>query len=255
MDEKTRFRTALAALSAGAVNKDRKLTQEEMQDFFKEMNLTKEQQDPVYAYLASQGIRVEGREKTVSDAEKKPLTMEEQAFLDQYKRDMRHIKKQQEDQMETLFSRAADGDAQAKRYLTEHYMDKVLPIARAYTHQGLLLQDLVQVGNVGLMVGIDTLGLMEEGMVREEHLEREIHRAIRAALDEHEDSKSTGSQVVEKLNRLADAITELTEDLGRHITPEELSLYVDIPLEEIEALLQIAGDNIEMADEENMRWK
>ena len=33
MDEKTRFRTALAALSAGAVNKDRKLTQEEMQDF------------------------------------------------------------------------------------------------------------------------------------------------------------------------------------------------------------------------------
>lgn len=255
MDEKTRFRTALAALSASAINQDRKLTQEEMQAFFTEMKLTRAQQEPVYAYLASQGIRVEGRKQPASEAEKKPLTMEEQAFLDQYKKDMRLVKKQPGDQIEELFIRAADGDTQAKRYLTEHYMDKVLPIARAYTHQGLLLQDLVQEGNVGLMIGLDTLGLMEEGTVWEAHLEREIHRAIRAALDEHEDSRNTGSQVVEKLNRLADAITELTEDLGRHITPEELSLYVDMPLEEIEALLQIAGDNIEMADEKNMKWK
>ena len=226
-----------------------------MQEFFKEIKLTKVQHEAVYAYLASQGIRVEGRKQSAFEAEKKPLTAEEQAFLDQYKKDMRLVKKQPKDQIEALFTRAADGDTQAKRYLTEHYMDKVLPIARSYTHQGLLLQDLVQEGNVGLMIGIDTLGLIEEGTVWEAYLEQEIHRAIRAALDEHEDSKSTGSQVVEKLNRLADAITELTEDLGRHITPEELSLYVNIPLEEIEALLQIAGDNIEMADEQNMRWK
>lgn len=51
-----------------------------------------------------------------------------------------------------------------------------------------------------------------------------------------------------KLNRLADSITELTEDLGRQITPDELSVYLEMPLEEIEDLLRIAGDTIEMAD-------
>ena len=61
--------------------------------------------------------------------------------------------------------------------------------------------------------------------------------------------RSTSEQIAEKLNCLADSITELTEDMGRQVTPEELSLYLDTPLEEIEDLLRIAGENIELADE------
>ena len=46
----------------------------------------------------------------------------------------------------------------------------------------------------------------------------------------------------------ADAISELTEDLGRQVSPDELSLYLDMSLEEIEDLLRIAGETIEVAD-------
>ena len=248
MDEQTRFRTALAALSASAENQDRKLKKEEVQEFFQDMDFNEEQYGLVYAYLASKRIQVEGVELPHVPSEEQPYTEEEKAFLEQYKKDMRLVKKQPENMLEALAARAADGEEQAKKLLTEHCMDRVLPIAREYAHRELLIQDLVQEGNLGLMIGVDTLGLKEENLSWEAHLEHEIRQAIRMALDEQAGSDSTGEQITEKLNRLADSITELTEDMGRQITPEELSMYLDMPLEEIEDLLRVAGENIEMAD-------
>lgn len=247
MDEQTRFRTALAALSASALQKNRRLTQEEVQEFFQDMNLNEDQYQLVYAYLSSKRIQVEGVELPKA-LEEEPYTEEEQAFLNQYQREMRYVRRQNADAIPKLFDRASNGDVQAKSLLTEHYMDRVLELAKEYAHQGLLIQDLVQEGNLGLMIGVDTLGLMEEGTTFEAHLENEIHRAIRTALDEQDGSKSTGEQITEKLNKLADSITELTNDLGRQVTPDELSLYLDMPLTELEDLLRIAGDTIEMAD-------
>lgn len=248
MDEQTRFRTALAALSASAERRGRKLSQADMQAFFQDMGLDKEQYPLVYAYLASKRIQVEGVEMPRAVSEEIPYTEEEQEFLRQYRKDMRFVKKQSRDRLPELFSLAADGEAEAKKLLTEHYMERVLNLAEEYAHQGLLIQDLVQEGSLGLMIGIDTLGLMEEGLAWEEHLDREIHRALQSALEEQDGAKSVGDQVVERLNKLADSITELTEDLGREITPDELSIYLDMPLEEIEDLLRIAGENIEMDD-------
>lgn len=57
-------------------------------------------------------------------------------------------------------------------------------------------------------------------------------------------------EVTGKLNKLADSITELTEDLGREVSPEELSVFLDMPLDEIEDLLRIAGDTIEVDRQE-----
>ncbi|MBS6397186.1 MAG: hypothetical protein KH452_08560 [Clostridiales bacterium] len=248
MDEQTRFRTALAALSASAEQKLKRLTKEDVQEFFQDMNLSQEQYQLVYAYLASKRIRVEGVELSEIPGEEIPYTEEEQEFLKQYKKEMKSIQKQPEDALPGLFEKAAEGDVPAKKLLTEHYMDRVLPLAEDYAHGGLLIQDLVQEGNLGLMIGIDTLGLAEEGMSWEEHLEREIHGAIRSALDEQEGEKDTGDQITEKLNKLADSITELTEEMGRQVTPDELSIYLDMPLEEIEDLLRIAGETIELAE-------
>lgn len=245
MDEQSRFRTVLAALSASAQKKNRKLTREEVREFFRDMELNEEQYQLVYAYLASKRIRVEGVE--LPKAEEQPFSAEEQAFLEQYKKDLRYVRRQEKNALEALFLAAADGEIHAKKLLAEHYMDMVLGTAREYAHQGLLLQDLVQEGNLGLLTGIDTLGLKEERLTFEEHLEQEIHRAIRSALDEQDESDNTGEQITEKLNKLADSITELTEDLGREVSPEELSLYLDMPLEELEDLLRIAGETIETA--------
>lgn len=248
MDEQTRFRTALAALCAAGEQKDQRLTREEVQEFFRDMDLKEEQYEMVYTYLASRRIRVEGVELPIPQAKKQSYTEEEEAFLRQYRKDLRTVGKQPKERLSELVSRAADGDQKAKRLLIEHCMDRVLPIAESYAHRGLLLQDLVQEGSIGLMTGIDLLGLKEEETDWEEWLEHEIHRAVRAALDEQTGSEDMNGQIVEKLNRLADSIQELTEETGRQLTPEEVSLYLDMPMEELEELLRIAGESVELAE-------
>lgn len=246
MDEQTRFRTALSALKASGEQKNRILTQEEVQCFFQDMDLKPEQHSFVYDYLASQRIQVEGRALPKA-SESEVYTQEELEFLDQYKKELRFIRRQPESALPELFAGAAEGEVQAKKLLTEHYMEKIPALVQDYAGQGLLLQDLIQEGSLGLMTGIDTLGLLENGCSPEEHLENEIHKAIKAALDEQEGADSMGEQITERLNKLADSITELTEELGRQVTPEELSVYLDMPVEEIAALVQIAGESVELA--------
>lgn len=248
MDEQSRFRTALSALLASAENRDRKLSKEEMETFFRDMDLDEGQRPLVYAYLSSKRIQAEGAGPRFVPAEEEPCTAEEQEFLKQYQKDMLLVSRQPAEHLPELVSRASDGEGRARRLLTEHCMDMVLPIAREYVRQGLPLQDLVQEGNLGLMTGVDTLGLKDEELSWEMYLKSEIRRAIREALDLQAGSDSAGEQIAEQLNRLADSITELTEEMGRQVTPEELSLYLDMPIEELEDLLRIAGEQIETAD-------
>lgn len=246
MDEQIKFRTALAALKAAAETKDRKLSVQEVQDALSGMDLDETQYQMVYAYLAGKGIRVEGA--ALPEKEQIPYTEEELAFLKQYRKELKYLQKQPENALPGLYARAADGDAEAKKILTEHYMEHVLELAEDFAHGSLPLQDLVQEGSLGLMIGIDTLGLLEEGLTEEEHLVREIRRTLQDALQEQNTAHDTGEQITEKLNKLADSVTELTEDLGREVTPDELSLYLDMPLREIEDLLRIAGETIETAE-------
>lgn len=246
MDEQMKFRTALAALSAFAEQKNRCLNKKDVQEFFQDMDFNEEQYQLVYTYLASKRIQVEGIELP-KVTEEISYTTEEQEFLKQYKLELKNRRKQQKEALPKLFKMAADGEEFAKKQLVEHYMERVLEIANAYVNQGLLLQDLVQEGNLGLVIAVDTLGLLEN-MDFEAHIENEIHQAIRAAMDEQAGEKGTGEEITEKLNKLADSITSLTEDLNRQVTPEELSVYLDMPLEEIEDLLRIAGESIEVAE-------
>lgn len=245
MDDKLKFQEALVSLQSRAEEQGGVLTIEEMQDCLKNMNFNQEQLGMISAYLTGKGIHVEGAE--LPKEEQKPYTEEEEEFLVQYRKELKSARRQPEDRLEILWQQVKQRERAARELLAEHYMEKVLAVAEEYAHQGILIQDLVQEGSLGLLMGLNSFGQPED-LEPEEHLEREIRKSIRQAMEEQNGESSVGEEVTRKLNRLADSITELTEDLGRQITPDELSVYLEMPLEEIEDLLRIAGDTIEMAD-------
>ena len=245
MDDKLKFQEALVSLQSRAEEQGGVLTIEEMQDCLKNMNFNQEQLGMISAYLTGKGIHVEGAE--LPEEEQKPYTEEEEEFLVQYRKELKSARRQPEDRLEILWQQVKQGERAARELRREHYMEKVLAVAEEYAHQGILIQDLVQEGSLGLLMGLNSFGQPED-LEPEEHLEREIRKSIRQAMEEQNGESSVGEEVTRKLNRLADSITELTEDLGRQITPDELSVYLEMPLEEIEDLLRIAGDTIEMAD-------
>ncbi|MCC8139002.1 MAG: hypothetical protein LIO67_01690, partial [Lachnospiraceae bacterium] len=200
MDEQSKFRTALAALSAYAEQKDGKLTKDDVREYLKDMEFDEGQLQLVYEFLASRHIKVEGLE--LPKVEAQPYTEEEEAFLKQYRKDMKAARCVAEAELADVFARAAEGEMTARHLLAEHYMGRVLLIAEDYAHRGLPVQDLIQEGNLGLLLGLDTLPASRKISGYEEHLEHEIRRAMRAALDMHEGNKSRGEEVVEKLNKL-----------------------------------------------------
>ena len=248
MDEQSKFREALAAVTVRAEENGGKLSLEEAQDLLKDMNFSEEQLGMVYAYLASKGYVVEGA--VLPEQEKEPYTQEEEEFLEQYRKDMQLVARQEKDVLEGLFRAAKDGEQEAVHRLSEYYMEKVLMVAEEYAHRGMLIQDLIQEGNIGLLMGLHALSELEAEESPEEYLEREIRKSIRLAMEEQNGETRVGAEVTDKLNKLADSITELTEDLGREVSPEELSVFLDMPLEEIEDLLRIAGDTIEVDKQE-----
>ncbi len=248
MDEQSKFKEALASVTTRAEENGGKLSAEEAKELLKDMEFNDEQMSMIYAYLASKGYVVEGA--VLPEKEQEPYTEEEEEFLEQYRKDMKSMRRQTEEVLQELFSAALTGEQEAIRLLTEHYMEKVLAVAEEYAHRGMLIQDLIQEGNIGLLMGLHGAADAEHGELTEDYLEREIRKTIRAAMDEQSGETRVGEEVTGKLNKLADSITELTEDLGREVSPEELSVFLDMPLDEIEDLLRIAGDTIEVDRQE-----
>ena len=61
------------------------------------------------------------------------------------------------------------GDLQAREQLIEHYMSLVRSLARRYSYRGEQLDDLVQIGAIGLIKAIDRFDL-DRGEIGRAHV-------------------------------------------------------------------------------------
>lgn len=229
MKGKIEFLEKLNGLLAMAKEEKRHITIEETERYFAEDNLSKEQMELVFDYLLSQ--------KIVREPVK--LTPEEQAYLTEYEKDLKVMKAASEGEREQLFGQAAKGDALAKSRLVELYLGEVVEIAKEMYSSEVFLGDLVQEGNVGLLVGIERIQNAEEA---HRTIVEEIRQGIQMLIEEQTMLKDRDRQMVDKVNDLDESIKTLTEDLGRKVTIEELALYMGMTEEEVEDILRLTGE-------------
>lgn len=252
MGGKIEFREKLSGILKVAEENGRQITVEEVEHYFEEEHLSKEQIELVFDYLLSQKIAVKGYEKTggsviSSEENQEPFTEEEKQYLKEYLRDIAGIKEAAEGEKEELFLRVLDGDALAKGRLTELYLQDVVEIAKELHHPEIFLGDLVQEGNVGLILGIDLIDCADKA---HETIVQEIRQSIQMLIEEQTELKSQDKKMVEKVNLLDESIQTLTEELGRKVTIEELAVYMGMSEEEVEDILRLAGEDAEEEDEE-----
>ena len=135
--------------------------------------------------------------------------------------------------------KAAEGDSLAKSMLVQLWLPKVIETAKEMHTRDFFLMDLVQEGNVGLLVAL-------ESVVKAETAEQAIDAAVRETIsdfmEEHRVQKHKDNTVVNKVNRLKDAIEELSDGDDMDFSVAELSAYLDMSVEEIEDILRIAGE-------------
>jgi RNA polymerase sigma-B factor len=124
------------------------------------------------------------------------------------------------------------GDLQAREQLIEQYMSLVRSLARRYSYRGEQLEDLVQIGAIGLIKAIDRFDL-ERGVELTTYATPNIIGEIKR----HFRDKGWSVRVprgLQELNvQLSRLIEQLTVQLGRSPTISELAKASDSNEEEV----------------------
>ena len=79
------------------------------------------------------------------------------APLEFYEEELKELEAIPEEEKWKLFQMAAAGDRLAKGRLTQGYLQTVYDLSRTYQYEGVPQGDLIQEGNIGLMLALEDL--------------------------------------------------------------------------------------------------
>ena len=248
MSDKLNFLDRLNGLVKKAQLQGNQISIPEVQEYFKDMELSKEQMDLMFEYLMSQKVAVIGYVK-LDSAEKEEIeyTEEEKAYLKEYLEDLKAFPDMPLEQRRGLFEKAILDDEIAKQKLMEVYLKDVVEVAKEMYSPDVFLGDLIQEGNLGLVFGVEMLTEAEHA---HETIMNQVRQSMQLLLEEQKELQGRDKKMIEKVQMLDEAIKTLTEELGRKISIDELAIHLGMEMEEIEDILKLTGDEPEEEAEE-----
>lgn len=254
MNKEQEFLEKLNLLKEQGMLQGNRISQEEVKEFFEEDTLSEEQMLLVYDYLLAQRITVTGYMKSGDvfsgneTAEVKNVTEEEEDYLKEYKADLAALRTEKPGERQELFAAFVQGDTDAKSRLTELYLPIVLEIALEMRCQEMFLGDLVQEGNVSLMLALELLKAESDILNSEEaadaKLREEIRQGIQILIEEQTELKRRDKKMEQQVNDLDEALHHLAEEKERAVTIDELAEYMEISEEAILDIMKLAGEDL-----------
>ena len=132
---------------------------------------------------------------------------------------------------------------EAKNELITRNLRLVVNIAKNYVGRGLPLLDLIQEGNIGLMKAVDKFKY-EKGFKFSTYATWWIRQAITRALIDQTKTIRVPVHMMEFYNRVTKASRELTHQLGREPTNEELAQKLQVPVRKVDEVFRAIQDPI-----------
>ena len=133
-----------------------------------------------------------------------------------------------------------DGDESARDQVLVELMPLVRALAARYAGRGEALEDLVQVGSIGLIKAVDRFDI-DRGVDISSYAVPTIVGEIRRHFRDKAWAMHVPRRLKELSVRLSRVLDQLTNELGRSPTVQELADAIDAPFEEVLATIQSAS--------------
>ena len=234
------------------------ITYEEMANELKGLELDSDSLDDLYNSLVDAGIEIVSEDANDTEASAEEITddtLVENITLSKdikindpvrmYLKEIGRIPLLTSDEEFENARRALEGDEEAKRILAESNLRLVVSIAKRYVGRGMLFLDLIQEGNIGLMKAVDKFD-PEKGYKFSSYATWWIRQAITRALADQARTIRVPVHMVETINKLARVQRQLTQDLNREPTDEEIAKKLGISVEKVREVYKISQDPVSL---------
>ena len=217
------------------------MTEQEILSYFADMELSDAQKARVMDYLKNPEMVADTTEENTRDTTEEDIPNSK--VYQMYLEDLAGIPQYEEEEKITLYKALLAGDEKAIEPISMFSLKKVLQIADKYMEPKLLVEDLVQEGNVALFMKLSELCGCEKSYDVEEELERAIEQAIVNYAAEIDNESEQERSLVGKLSLVHEAKKLLTEENGAEPTIEELAEYTKMDVEELQELEDFVKEN------------
>ena len=233
------------------------ITYEQLADELKGLDVDSDSLDDLYNALVDADIDIvtedgsddASGEEITADVAVESITMSKDVKINDpvrmYLKEIGRINLLTSDEEFEYAKRAEEGDEEAKRMLAESNLRLVVSIAKRYVGRGMLFLDLIQEGNIGLMKAVDKFD-PTKGYKFSTYATWWIRQAITRAIADQARTIRVPVHMVETINKLSRIQRQLTQELNREPTDEEIAEKLDIPVEKVREVYKISQDPVSL---------
>ena len=193
-------------------------------------------------------------EETALEAEELDLEKLEREVLDgvnledpvrMYLKEIGKVALLNSDEEIELAKRMEAGDEMARARLAEANLRLVVSIAKKYLGRGLLFLDLIQEGNLGLIKAVEKFDY-KKGYKFSTYATWWIRQAITRAIADQARTIRIPVHMVETINKVTRVSRQMTQELGREPSPEEIGEEMNLSADRVREILKVAQEPVSL---------